>query len=329
MRIAVVDPSRTVVKCLTHLLESHNHEVVPFRDGVEALDYIKSDQLADVLITSSQLVSMCGPELCRQTRLLAAAGRPLYIVLMSGTDERDDLIRALDSGADDFIRKPPVAEELAARLRAANRVMSMQRELRRHATTDFLTGVFNRRAFFANAQEICARAKGSTVLSAVMIDVDYFKRINDSYGHSGGDEVLRALAHELHKYNSTLGRLGGEEFAMLLEGQTLSAAVEFANQVRLDLLELKVQSGKHTIALTCSFGVSQCEPGDTIDHLLRRADMALYNAKMSGRNCVSSIWSVSDVPHHDSLRSVVRSDARDVQPLWIDPTPVHSRLKVA
>src|SRR5271154_5230110 len=279
MRVAVVDPSRTVAKCLTRLLESNNHEVMPFSDGAEALDYIKSDQFVDVLITSSQLLSMSGPELCGRTRLLAAAGRPVYIVLMSSTEDPGNLIKALDSGAVDFIHKPPIAEELAARLRAADRVISMQRELHRHATTDSLTGVLNRRAFFANAQEICARASGGSVLSAVMLDIDHFKRINDTYGHGGGDEALRTLARKLQKDYSILGRLGGEEFAILLEGKALAPAVETAEQMRLDLQELRIKSGNHTISLTCSFGLSQWKSGDTIDRLLRRADVALYRAK--------------------------------------------------
>lgn len=308
MRVAVVDPSRTVAKCLTRLLESNKHEVVPFSDGAEALDYIKSDQFVDVLITSSQPVSMSGPELCRQTRLLAATGRPVYIVLMSSTEDSANLIKALDSGADDFIRKPPVAEELAARLRAADRVVSMQRELHRHATTDSLTGVLNRRAFFAKAQEICARAIGGSVLSAVMFDIDHFKRINDTYGHSGGDDALRALARKLHKDYSILGRLGGDEFAILLEGKALAPAVEMADQMRLGLEELRVKSGKHTISLTCSFGVSQWDSGDTIDRLLKRADVALYKAKMNGKNCLVSGALVLDETTYDNLGSVIRSD---------------------
>jgi two-component system cell cycle response regulator len=311
MRVAVVDSSRTVAKCLTALLAPHNHEVVPFTDGAEALDYIKSDPFVDVLITSSQLLSMSGAELCWKTRQIAAAGRPLYIVLMSSTEDRHNLIKALDSGADDFIRKPPIAEELIARLRAADRVVSMQRELHRHATTEFLTGVLSRRAFFANAQELCARANGGA-LSAVMIDVDHFKRINDTYGHGEGDDALRALARELQRHDSTLGRLGGEEFAMLLEGKPLATAVETADQLRQAVEELKMGSGSQTISLTCSFGVSQWEPGDSIDRLLKRADMALYKAKMSGRNCVVSADSNSDLTNYDSLRSVIRSDARDL-----------------
>ena len=103
---------------------------------------------------------------------------------------------------------------------------------------------------------------------------------------------------------------------------TLSAAIESADHMRLGLQELQVKSGKQTITLTCSFGVSQWEPDDSIDRLLRRADMALYKAKMSGRNCVSSTCSVSEVPNYDSLSSVIRSDARDVQLPHSDQTPV-------
>jgi diguanylate cyclase (GGDEF)-like protein len=319
MRIAVVDPSRTVAKFMTRLLESNNHEVVPFNDGAEALDYIKTDQFVDVLITSSQLLSMSGVELCSRARLLATTGRPVYIVLMSSTDDPANLIKALDSGADDFIRKPPVAEELVARLRAADRVVSMQRELHRHATTDSLTGVLNRRAFFANAQEICDRATGGGVLSAVMLDIDHFKLINDSYGHNRGDDALRALACALHQDYSMLGRLGGEEFAILLEGKTLATAVEMANLMRLRVQELKVMSGQHTISLTCSFGVSEWKSGDTIDRLLRCADVALYQAKANGRNCVVSATDISDETFYDNLGSIIRYGTRDTQSPALKP----------
>jgi two-component system, cell cycle response regulator len=315
MRVAIVDPSRTVAKFLTRLLESNNHEVLSFSDGAEALDHIRSDRSIDVLITSAQLLSMSGPELCGQTRQLSATGRPLYIVLMSSTDDPGNLIKALESGADDFIRKPPVAEELVARLRAADRVVSMQRQLHHHATTDALTGVLNRRAFFANAQEICVHASAGRVLSAVMFDIDHFKKINDTYGHSGGDDALCALTSSLHKDYPILGRLGGEEFAILLEGKALAHAAELADQMRLGVEKLEVRSGKHTISMTCSFGVSQWQSGDTIDRLLKRADVALYKAKKGGRNCVVSDVSLLDETIYDDLGSVIRRpDTRELQP---------------
>jgi diguanylate cyclase (GGDEF)-like protein len=307
MHVAIADPSRTVAKCLTAILESHNHEVRSFRDGIEALDYIKSNQFVDVLIASSQLLSMTGPELCWETRLIAKSGRPLYIILMSSTEDRNNLVKALDGGADDFIRKPPVAEELAARLRAADRVVSMQRELQRNATTDSLTGVLNRRAFFANAREMCERADAGNFFSAVMLDVDHFKRINDSYGHGFGDDVLVAIAHEISEEGSTIGRLGGEEFAVLLDNAQLYNAVEIAESMRTRVRNLKFRRDSETISVTCSFGVSQWQSGDQIDYLLRRADVALYKAKTEGRDRVLSATSMSDSTNYDSLTSVVRS----------------------
>jgi two-component system, cell cycle response regulator len=141
MRVVLVDPSRTVLKCLSRTLETQGHDVHPFTDGTEALQYIKLNHLVDVLITSAQLSSMSGRELCLEVRRVASCRRPIYILLMSSSDEHRNLIEALDSGADDFISKPPITEELYARLRAANRIVSMQRELIGQATTDFLTEV--------------------------------------------------------------------------------------------------------------------------------------------------------------------------------------------
>jgi two-component system, cell cycle response regulator len=149
----------------------------------------------------------------------------------------------------------------------------------------------------------------------VMFDIDHFKQINDTYGHSGGDDALCALASKLHKDYPILGRLGGEEFAILLEGMALTPAAETADQMRLGVQELKIKSAKHTISLTCSFGVSQWQPGDTIDRLLKRADVALYKAKKNGRNCVVSDVSMLDETIYDDLGSVIRrSDARELQP---------------
>jgi two-component system, cell cycle response regulator len=313
MRVVLVDPSRTVLKCLMRALEAQRHDVHPFTDGTEALQYIKLNHLVDVLITSAQLPSMSGRKLCLEVRRVASCRRPIYILLMSSSDERRNLIEALDHGADDFISKPPITEELYARLRVANRIVSMQRELIGLATTDFLTGVLNRRAFFENAQELCGREELSGVLSAIMLDIDHFKRINDSYGHSAGDEALRAIAHEVSREDVIVGRLGGEEFAILLEGAPLSRAAEIAESLRLRLQELEVPIGQQTISLTCSLGVSQWQADDTIDVLLRRSDSALYQAKTNGRNRVVVGECMLDVAGYDKSKGAVRSASRDLQ----------------
>src|SRR5882762_2096633 len=119
MRIVVVDPSRTVLKIVARLLEAGAHEIHPFTDGLAALEYIKSDPNVDALITSAELGSMSGADLCKKIRQLSANRQPIYIVLMSANYEQRKLIEALDGGADDFIGKPPATEELYARLRAA------------------------------------------------------------------------------------------------------------------------------------------------------------------------------------------------------------------
>jgi two-component system, cell cycle response regulator len=231
-------------------------------------------------------VSLSGVELCWEARLLASGGRPIHVILMSSNCDQTHLIQALDSGADDFISKPPAAQELFARLRCAERLLSMQRELLRLAATDPLTGLLNRRAFFERAHDMCVRADAGEVLSAIMLDIDHFKRVNDEHGHDAGDEAIRGVAREAAKGSAVVGRLGGEEFAMLLAGSELSAALAVAERLRSDMAALRFETGKGTMTLTCSFGVSQWTNGDTIDALLKRADVALYEAKHSGRNRV-------------------------------------------
>lgn len=286
MRIVLVDTSRTVLKIVARMLEAGGHEVVPFGDGRDALAYIKTHPDVAAVITSAELISMTGIEMCWETRLLAGSQRPIYIVLMSSNYDRTHLVEALDMGADDFIGKPPAAEELFARLRAAERLAFMQNELIRLATTDPLTGVRNRRAFFEQAEQACLRAENGSALSAVMFDVDHFKKINDVYGHDVGDEALRGITRAATIGNAVLGRLGGEEFALLIENAALTEAVALAEHLRCKLAALRFETATKPMTLTCSFGVSEWRQGDTIDTLLKRADAALYEAKNSGRNRV-------------------------------------------
>src|SRR5512146_3583111 len=158
MRIALVDPSRTTRLIVARMLEAGGHEVAPFGDERDALARIKADPSIEALITSAELTHMSGVELCWEARLLATRRRLIYVLMMSSQYDQRSLIEALDSGADDFIGKPPLAEELYARLRAAERLASMQRELIRRSTIEPLTGLCNRRGFFEQATEACAHA---------------------------------------------------------------------------------------------------------------------------------------------------------------------------
>jgi diguanylate cyclase (GGDEF)-like protein len=309
MHVALVDSSRTVLKIVKNLLEAREHQVRTFTEGHAALEHIRSDPTVEALITSAELTSISGVELCREARQIASSGRPIYVILMSSNQDGNKLIEALDNGADDFIGKPPVVEELYARLRAAERVTRMQRELVRLATTDPLTGVLNRRAFFAKAEDFCARAERGVALSAILFDIDYFKRVNDLYGHDTGDEVLRCVARKaVQSVKAPLGRLGGEEFAILLENSSLEQASEIAEDLRAAFAGLRFHAARQELMITSSFGVSEWEAGDTIDQLLKRADVALYKAKLDGRNRV--IAHASSLAHYDEWRGRTRASAR-------------------
>ena len=285
MQIVLVDPSRTVRRIVCGLIQQGGYQVFPLSDGDEALAYIKANPEVRALITSVELASMSGVDLCKQARALAGGRRPLYVLLMSSSDEHNGLVQALDNGADDFICKPPIAEELRARLRAADRMTSMQCELFRYATTDFLTGLLNRRAIFESLGEMCERAQDGAAVSAIICDLDHFKQINDVHGHGVGDAVLRAVAAEAALADGIVGRLGGEEFAILVE-VPLAEAFVIAESFRSTMGEMKIPADKAAVEVTGSFGVAEWEFGDTADSLLRRADLALYEAKRAGRNRV-------------------------------------------
>ncbi len=146
----------------------------------------------------------------------------------------------LDSGADDFIPKPPEAAELHARLRVVERGLSLQRRLIRDADTDGLTHLFGRHGFTRRARDCLAAIRPPELLTALMIDIDRFKAINDRHGHDGGDRVIRAVADVLKETGALTGRIGGEEFAVLMPGHGLGGAGVVAERIRATCARLRV-----------------------------------------------------------------------------------------
>jgi two-component system cell cycle response regulator len=311
MRIALVEPSRTVQRIVTGTIEPWGHEVCPFMDAPEALAFLRSEKNIRTLISSAELVSTSGMQLVSDARALAGPRRPLCIILMSSSEERSKMIEALDHGADDFIAKPPAPEELRARLRAADRITSMQTELIALATTDS-TGLLTRRAFVEAAERMLQRACTGQPFSVLVCDLDKFKAINDTYGHAIGDIVLQKVGREMRSTDVSAGRLGGEEFAFLIEGR-FDDAVEHAECLREAVGELTIGAGNKTIRITCSIGAAEWEPGDTIDSLLRRADVALYEAKRLGRNRVIAADSFSAGNDHEQWRGVAWLASRRIE----------------
>jgi len=306
MRIALVDPSRAVQKAMTEMIGQGEHEVLAFCEGRAALNCLSNDISVRALLTSVQLADISGIELCAAARMLAGSRRPLFIGVMSSTSDFSLAVQALDNGADDFIRKPPFAEELRARLRAADRLTALQSQLIKLATTDPLTGLLNRRAFFDNAIAACDVAATGTPLSAIIFDVDHFKHVNDTHGHEAGDVVLAAVSKAVIAAGMTIaGRLGGEEFGVL-DHRALDDAIDRTEELRRSICDLRFPDW-NLANVTCSFGVAEWETGDTIDALLRRADMAMYHAKTSGRDRIVAADAYTHTSEHERWHGNIRT----------------------
>lgn len=306
MRIALVDPSRVVQMAMTKMIGHGEYEVLAFCEGRAALNCLSTDNNVRVLLTSVQLGDISGIELCAAARKLASSRRPLFIGVMSSTSDYGLVVQALDNGADDFIRKPPFAEELRARLRAADRLTLLQGQLIKLATIDPLTGLFNRRAFFEDAIAACRAADTDKPLAAIVFDIDHFKQINDRHGHEAGDVVLAAVGKIVTTSTDAItGRLGGEEFC-ILKRCGLDDAIDHAEELRRSIKNLRFPEWDIP-AVSCSFGVAEWETGDTIDALLRRADVAMYHAKSGGRDRVIVADTYAHTPEHETWRGHIRT----------------------
>lgn len=299
MRIVLAEPSRIGLRLMTQILTEGGHEVLPFNDGAVALECLHGDETVDVLMTSFEIPNVSGLELCWEARLIASGRHPIYVIAMSSTHDRDRLIEALDSGADDFITKPPVPAELFARLRAAERMTKASRELLRLATIDTLTELPNRRAFFDRAGAVMLRRENAPPVSMLMFDIDHFKRVNDTWGHDVGDAVLTAVAEVVRTRAGHPARLGGEEFALLLDGWDMLDAYHEAERLRLAVQALVIPVPGSMLSVTISIGVAEHVRGQTVDQVLKQADIALYAAKTSGRNRVVAAHSTSK-PHEET-----------------------------
>jgi len=298
--VLVVDDDPAILRLLAHLLEQGGHRVRTALEGNQALQMILLD-CPEVLITDWMMPGLDGLELCRRVRQLhqrKVLPHYTYILMLTAQIGKMFFIEGLEAGADDFVEKSneslsDLRIEIRARLKAALRTRKLETDLEFAAKYDALTQILNRVTFFELAQVIWERSiKNKFPLSVVMLDCDFFKRINDIHGHLAGDVVLREMATILKGFtrnSDIICRYGGEEFCVMLPGCNEKTAWNWAERIRKQFELNPICHANLEIVITVSFGLAE-RMDDTayLDQLIERADQSLLFAKESGRNrCVS------------------------------------------
>jgi diguanylate cyclase (GGDEF)-like protein len=295
--VLIADDDLISRRILHNWLTSWGYHVLIAEDGAKAWDVLQQDCPPELLILDWVMPGIEGTELCRRLRSRQCFPYQ-YILLLTANDNKQDVVRGLEAGADDYLTKPFDPNELRARLRVGRRILTLQRdlirardELRFQATHDTLTGLWNRGAFlelFHRELQRAVRSKVST--SALMLDLDHFKKINDTYGHLAGDAVLKEVAHRITQVVRTydvVGRYGGEEFLVVLPDYGKEQAEQSAERIRAAVAAKPITTDTAEISITVSIGVAVATSGTTGEReILANADAALYTAKNSGRNRV-------------------------------------------
>ncbi len=298
MRVLIADDdiiSRAVVKAL---LLKWGYEVLEAGDGNQAWNILKEKDSPHLVLLDWMMPGIDGLELCKRLRQ-SGDNTYHYIILLTGRDSKEDIIGGLNAGADDYITKPFMPEELEMRLRVGKRILNLQQSLnealevqRYQAQHDPLTGIFNHAQILNILEKELNRAKRQNGnLAVIMGDLDHFKKVNDIYGHVAGDAVLVEIAarvkNNIRTYDSA-GRYGGEEFLLVLPGCSAEEAMIIAHRILESISKEPVMFNSTPIKVTISLGVAVHGTGDNTSttELVQLADTALYKAKQNGRNRV-------------------------------------------
>ncbi|MDP3300366.1 MAG: diguanylate cyclase [Sulfuricurvum sp.] len=296
--IGVCDDSKLARTQIANALKLQNIGYIEFEDGQQVLDCINGqDANIDILLTDYEMPKVNGLELIRRIRHTFSEDT-LPIIALSASGKNHLLAQFLKIGANDYLPKPFTNEEFLTRL---NLTLDYLYILRRHnklieelehiSIRDFLTKLYNRHYFFSNIKHITSNAiRNSTPYAIMMIDIDFFKKVNDTYGHHAGDVAIQHLANVLKdtaRASDYCFRWGGEEFLILIPTSSHDESYQFAERLRkaVEISSVFVEDEDLTFNITISIGIALGLDKDA-NHLISKADGMLYEAKLSGRNCV-------------------------------------------
>lgn len=298
MKVLIVEDDRAVMMLTSAYIRSFGHESVPAYSGEEAIELFDPHHI-DLVIMDYMLPGINGFETTMQLRETYQDDW-FPIIYLTSADDDEHLSLGLAAGGDDYLHKPVTPVVLEAKLKAMQRIVSMQKQLvdankqlEQLSFLDGLTQIFNRRGFDRAIKSEWKRMKrDKNKLTLLMMDVDYFKKFNDHYGHQAGDDCLKqiagALEGELYRPADIVARYGGEEFSVLLPGTDSIGAVQVAKRLIQVIRKLAIEHEQSDIAdhVTMSIGLatSNNKQNDSIEALIESADKALYRAKKDGRN---------------------------------------------
>lgn len=333
LRILVIENEQSTRDLLLAQLENQGHQVVAAADGRDGLRLALEIQ-PHIVITDWDMPEMTGIEFCKSLRT-TREGQRIYVIVLTAQESEACVVEAFSAGADDYMVKPVVPRILHARLRAGQRLVDLQQEVYREqdenrrniaelalanrrleqtALTDVLTNLPNRRHAIRRLEQVwSASVRAGETVTLMLIDVDHFKAINDTYGHAPGDRILAEIATVLRnaaRNDDEVCRIGGEEFMVVCNTQDAAAA-----QIAAERLRLAIERHPHGLKdygnkLTISIGLAVLPAKDTDpDRLMRIADQALYQAKRLGRNRVCVSIDPQGLPGRVSLGSAAIAQA--------------------
>lgn len=303
--ILAVDDAKDTLMLLEQDLLAAGYKVLTANSGEAALVQLETFSI-DMVLLDMYMPGMTGLEVLQKTKIQEKMTH-IPIIMLSSSDDEDQFVAALEYGADDFVTKPYIAKVLLARIRNSFRLMEKTQELEQLAKIDFLTGVNNRGSFeklvYGTINQ-CRRMDQNIVI--VIFDLDHFKNINDTYGHSAGDKVLIEFSKLLlvcFREYDVIGRVGGEEFGVCLPNTDMNDAVYACDRLRAKLATKSFDfEGEHAneVKISVSAGLASAKGEDiNYEKLFRKADCALYKAKNSGRNKI--LYDCVDVDTDESI----------------------------